>query len=74
MINAPSLKLYCLFIPKDFDVFLLAAVSLSNDYFLGALLFTTRRGVLEKSFFNREAGKETRKKIWSDFVAEQNEE
>ena len=42
--------------------------------------FTTRRGVLEKSFFNQfigvsfEARNETREQIWSDFVAEQNEE
>ena len=47
----------------------------------GTVFFTTRRGVLEKSFFkiifigvNFEAGNETRVKIWSDFVAEQNEE
>ena len=44
---------------------------------LGRCLFTTRRGVLEKSFFksifgvNFEAGNETREKIWSDFGAEQ---
>ena len=44
------------------------------------LVFTTRRGVLEMSFFNQffgvnfEAGNETREKNWSDFVAEQNEE
>ena len=46
---------------------------------IGALsFFTTRRGVLEKSFFkinfigvNFSAGNETREKIWSDLVAEQ---
>ena len=61
--------------------FLIAAVSLSNGYYLGAILFTTRRGVLEKSFFkinfigvNFEAGNETREKIRSDFVAKQNDE
>ena len=45
---------------------------------IGDVLFTTRRGVLEKSFFLInfigvifEAGNETREKIWSDFGAEQ---
>ena len=46
---------------------------------LGALsFFTTRRGVLEKSFFkinfigvNFEAGNGTREKNWSDFGGEQ---
>ena len=47
---------------------------------IGALsFFTTRRGVLEKSFFLInfigvifKAGNETREKIWSGFCAEQN--
>ena len=50
------------------------------DLHWGAVFFTTRKGVSEKSFFkinfvgvNFEAGNETREKIWSDFVAEQNE-
>ena len=44
---------------------------------LGRCLFTTRRGVMDKSFFksifgvNFEAGNETREKIWSHFGAEQ---
>ena len=49
------------------------------ELYWGAVFFiTTRRGVLEKSFFLInfigvifEAGNETREKIWSDFVAEQ---
>ena len=72
---------------------LIAAARLSNDSYLGVLLFlqfkefelywgtvffTTRRGVLEKSFFLInfigvifEAGNETPEKIWSDFGGEQ---
>ena len=47
------------------------------ELYWGAVFFTTRRVVLEKSFFNQfywidfEAGNETREKIWSDFGAEQ---
>ena len=48
------------------------------ELYWGAVFFTTRRGVLEKSFFLInfigvifEAGNETREKIWSDFGAEQ---
>ena len=50
-----------------------------NELFWGAVFFTTRRGVLEKSFLinfigvNFEVGNETRENVWSDFVAEQNE-
>ena len=51
------------------------------ELYWGAVFFTTRRGVLDKSFFkinfigvNFEAGNETREKICSDFVADQNEE
>ena len=45
---------------------------------LGSCLFTTRRGVSEKSFFANnfigvifEEGNETREKLWSDFGAKQ---
>ena len=48
------------------------------ELYWGAVFFTTRRGVLEKSFFKInfigvifEAGNETSEKIWSDFGAEQ---
>ena len=48
------------------------------ELYWGAVFFTTRRGVLEKSFLlinfigvTFEAGNETREKIWSDLVAEQ---
>ena len=51
-----------------------------NLIVLGPCVFTTRRGVLEKSFFKInfigvkfEDENETREKIWSDFVTEQNE-
>ena len=51
----------------------------SKRSFGEVLFITTRRGVLEKYLINFigvnfEAGNETREKIWSDFVAEQNEE
>ena len=44
------------------------------ELYWGAVFFTTRREVLEKSFLinfiglNFEAGNETREKIWCDFV------
>ena len=48
------------------------------ELYWGAVFYTTRRGVLEKSFFKItfigvifEAGNETREKIWSYFGAEQ---
>ena len=63
--------------PNLVPVFLLiAALIFSAGYYSAPI--TTRRGVLEKSFFLInfigvifEAGNETHEKIWSDFCAEQ---
>ena len=58
-------------------LWLIAALIFLAGYYC-ARIFTTRRGVLEKSFFLInfigvifEAGNETREKIWSDFGGEQ---
>ena len=64
---------------KEFELYWGAVflLRLEEEYWRSPF-FTTRRGVLEKSFFlinfiglNFEAGNETREKIWSDFGAEQ---
>ena len=66
-----TLELFC-------SVWLIAALIFSAGYYCARIFFTTRRWVLEKSFFKInfigvifEAGNETREKIWSDLVAEQ---
>ena len=64
---------------EDVVIYLLIAALIFSAGYYSAPIFTTRRGVLEKSFLLInfigvifEAGNETRKKIWSDFGAEQN--
>ena len=65
-------------LPTPVRTFSLIAALIFSAGCYGAPIFTTRRGVLEKSFFLInfiglifEAGNETREKIWSDFSAEQ---
>ena len=71
---------FAILLRKPFNLCLIAALIFSAAYYSVPFYYDSKRSIGEVLFLinfigvNFEAGKETREKFWSDFVAEQNED